>query len=90
MKLPLFYRFSCQYPLIDYPAENDEVLGRFDEIFKNMDILVNKEIKRNNVKIVKTETMKIQNQEGLLINDEETNKSCPYCGISYENVELRP
>ena len=37
------------------------------------------------------ERMKTQNQEGLLINhDEETNKSCPYCGISDENEELRP
>ena len=84
--------------LVPCCSSENEVLGKseIDEIFKNMDILVDKEIKRNkstkiNHKIVKTERMKIQNQEGLLINDdEETNKSCPYCGIFDENEKLRP
>ena len=79
-------------PLVPCCSSEKEVLGKskIDEIFKNMDILVDKEIKRNNAKILKTKTMKIQNQENLLINDEETNKSCPYCDIFDENEELRP
>ena len=79
-------------PLVPCCSSEKEVLGKskIDEIFKNMDILVDKEIKRNNAKILKTKTMKIQNQENLSINDEETNKSCPYCDIFDENEELRP
>ena len=80
-------------PLVPCCSSEKEVLGKskIDEIFKNMDILVDKEIKRNSVKIEKKERMKTQNQEGLLINhDEETNKSCPYCDIFDENEELRP
>ena len=79
-------------PLVPCCSSENEVPGKskIDEIFKNMDILVDKEIKRNNAKILKTKTMKIQNQEKLLINDEETNKSCPYCDILDENEELRP
>ena len=79
-------------PLVPCCSSENEVPGKskIDEIFENMDILVDKEIKRNNAKILKTKTMKIQNQENLLINDEETNKSCPYSGIPDENEELRP
>ena len=78
--------------LVPCCSSEKEALGKskIDEIFKNMDILVDKEIKRNNAKILKTKTMKIQNQENLLINDEETNKECPYCKIPDGNEELRP
>ena len=79
-------------PLVPCCSSKNEVLGKskIDEIFKNFDVLVDKEIKRNNAEILKTKTMKIQNQENLLINDKETNKECPYCDIFDENEELRP